>query len=240
LVLLSLQAPDTWEAPNLDEVFRHELAHVALEDAVGSHHVPRWFNEGLAIHEAGERSWARTKALWDATLSRTLLPLTDLDRGFPNDRYQVNVAYAEAADFVRFLLRDADRVRFGSLIERVRGGTPFDRALADAYGTDLRKLEYQWREENGKRFGVMPILTGGSLLWVLVGVLMGIGWWRRRKAAKAKLAQWEREEAAMDAAITAAARGEEGVEGEGMHEGMLPRGANVHVIEHEGRYYTVH
>src|SRR5262249_16603963 len=49
LVLLSMLAPHGADAVDLDEVFRHELAHVALEDAVQGKHVPVWFNEGLAI-----------------------------------------------------------------------------------------------------------------------------------------------------------------------------------------------
>jgi len=138
LVLISLRAPKTAEAPDLGEVLRHELVHVALEDATGGHHVPLWFNEGLAVYASGEAAWTRTHTLWDATLSHTVLPLSDLDKSFPNENYEVSIAYAESADFVRFLSRTEDRARFGSLVERVRKGTPFDRALADAYGTDMR------------------------------------------------------------------------------------------------------
>lgn len=162
LILLSMQAPDTWEAPDLEETLRHELTHLALDEAVAGHHVPRWFNEGLAIEESGELSFGRLKMLWDATLSHTLLPLSDLDRGFPSDRTQVGIAYAESADIVRFLMRNDDRARFGSLIERVRAGAAFDRALDDAYDTDVRKLEYEWRDEVSHRYGLVPVLTGGE------------------------------------------------------------------------------
>ncbi len=169
LVLLSLSAPQAnADATDVREVLFHELVHVALHDAVQGRHVPRWFNEGLAIQVSGESRFLRMKTLWDASLSRSLIPLSDLDASFPDGRYEVSVAYAESADFVRFLLREPDRARFVSLIERVRGGTPFDRALADAYGTDLHKLEFQWREEMSKRYTFAPVLTGGSLLWVLV------------------------------------------------------------------------
>src|SRR5579859_3383461 len=52
LALLSLQAPVTWEATDLEESLKHELAHLALHDAVGDHHVPLWFNEGFAMYES--------------------------------------------------------------------------------------------------------------------------------------------------------------------------------------------
>jgi hypothetical protein len=242
LALLALQAPDTWEAPNLVELLRHELAHLALFDAVGGRHVPRWFDEGLAIHESGELPWARRMALADASLGRRLLPFADLDRGFPTDRYEVNVAYAESADFVSFLLRDVDRARFGSLVERVRAGTAFGRALEDAYGTDLRKLEFEWREELSHRFGLVPALTGGGLVWVLIVGLLVAAWVKRRRRAKEKLARWAQEEAEMALALAAAERARAEKAPQAPAEDEMPPGPTpgIPIVEHQGRWYTVH
>jgi hypothetical protein len=254
LAILALKAPDTWEAPNLVELLRHELAHLALSDALAGHHVPRWFDEGLAIHESRELPWARRMALTDASLSRRLLPLDELDRGFPADRYEVNVAYAESADFVSFLLRDSDRARFGSLIERVRAGAAFGRALEDAYGTDLRKLEYEWQTELSHRFGLVPVLTGGGLVWTLIVGLAGAAWVKRRRQAKEKLARWAREEAEMEAALletqhqqrgegtAAAPAAQAGESTAAPTEGGMPQGParGIRIVEHEGRWYTVH
>lgn len=241
LILLALQAPETWDAPDLPELLRHELTHMALGDAVASHHVPRWFDEGLAIQESGELPWLRTKTLWDSTLGKRLLPLSELDRGFPSGGYQVNEAYAESADFVRFLMRDADRARFGSLLERVRAGVPFDRTLEDAYGADIRKLEYEWREELGRRFGVLPMLTGGGLLWVVVMGLAGAAWLKRRRRAKIKLAEWAREEAEMDATLAASRRaGETPANPRTPEDEVPPRVPSVPVVEHDGRWHTLH
>jgi Peptidase MA superfamily len=240
LVLLALRAPQTWDAPDLSELLAHELTHVALTDAVAGHHVPRWFDEGLAIHESGEVPWARTKTLWDATLGKHLLPLSYLDRGFPADSYEVNEAYAESADFVRFLMRDTDRARFGALLQRVRVGVPFDRTLEDAYGADVRKLEYEWREELGRRFGVIPMITGGGLLWVAIAGLAGAAWVKKRRRAKAKLAEWAREEAEMDAVLAASRAPSEGAAGAGADDDVPPRMPSVPVVEHDGRWHTLH
>lgn len=240
LVLLALRAPQTWDAPDLSELLAHELTHVALTDAVAGHHVPRWFDEGLAIHESGEVPWARTKTLWDATLGKHLLPLSYLDRGFPADSYEVNEAYAESADFVRFLMRDTDRARFGALLQRVRVGVPFDRTLEDAYGADVRKLEYEWREELGRRFGVIPMITGGGLLWIAIAGLAGAAWLKKRRRAKAKLAEWAREEAQMDAALAASRAPSEGAAGVGADDDVPPRMPSVPVVEHDGRWHTLH
>lgn len=240
LALLALQAPETWEAPDMTELLSHELTHLALYDAVLGRHTPRWFDEGLAIHELGELPWKRWKTLWDADMSHRLLPLADLDRGFPAGGYEVSIAYAESADFVRFLMRDADRARFGSFIERIRAGAGFDRALDDAYGTDVRKLEYEWREDVGHRVSFVPLLTGGEVIGSLMAVLAVVAFVKRRRRAKAKLAEWAREEAEMDALeARARARAARAIEAEDddMPTGSMP---GIPIVEHEGRWYTVH
>jgi hypothetical protein len=242
LALVALRAPQSSEAPDLAELLRHELGHLALHDATGGHHVPRWFDEGLAIHESGELPWARRMALADASFGKRLLPLADLDRGFPVERYEVNVAYAESADFVSFLLRDVDRARFGSLVERVRAGTAFDRALEDAYGTDARKLEYEWREGLSRRFSLVPALTGGGVLWVFIVALASAAWMRRRKRARQKLARWAHEEAEMEATLASAESERAQQATVASVEDHMPSGPTrgIPVVEHQGRWYTVH
>ena len=192
---------------------------------------PGWFNEGLAIHESGELPWARMKTLWDASFARTLIPLHDLDAGFPSDGYEVNVAYAESADFVAFLMRDADKARFGSLVQRVGAGVAFDRALEDSYGTDVRKLEFQWREEISRRFGILPMLTGGGVIWVLIAALAATAWIRRRRQAKAKLERWAFEEAQVDAPAAAARPYEPAGPEDDLPASRVPPAG---VVEHEG------
>ncbi len=234
LILVSLTEP-VGAATDLETVFHHELAHVALHDAVGGRHVPLWFNEGTAIHESGEHPVLRMKELWDATLFRQLLPLAELDRRFPERQDEVNIAYAESADVLRFLLRGKDHQRFVSLIDRVRAGTPFDRALGDAYGTDVRTLEYQWREDTAKKHTFAPMLASGSFIWVIGFGALILGYRRRKKQAQATLARWEREEA-LERAPPAHPASEE--------DAAFPDPARVLAglpkIEHDGRWHTLH
>jgi len=234
LVLVSLVDPKSFEGTDLVEVLKHELAHVALEDAVGGHHVPRWFNEGLAIHLSGELAVARLQTLSQASLSGTLLPLADIDRRFPDSPHEVNIAYAESADFVRFLLRDQDSERFRGLVDRVSRGDSFDRALTDSYGAPLRNLEFQWRDDLSHRFSVWPALVGGTAVWMIsVGALV-IAYVKRRKKAKATLARWAIEEAEEDRIALEARAAEEAL------LRSIPPPAQLPSIEYQGRYYTIH
>lgn len=199
LVLLTATSRYPGERHDLVEVFRHELAHIALHDALHRDRVPRWFNEGFSVHASGEASSARLSTLWTATLSGNLLPFSKLTRSFPQDANTASVAYAQAADLVRFLLSQGQEHRFAALIERVAAGQEFEAALSDAYSTDMYTLEKVWREDVARRYTFWPVIFGGSLIWVGALGLLIAGYARRRKRAQKKLARWAQEEAFEDA-----------------------------------------
>jgi hypothetical protein len=180
---------------DLLEVFRHELAHLALEEAVQGNQVPLWFNEGLAIHLSRERSMARTQTLWTAVISGNLIPLNEIERHFPDDVVGVPLAYAQSADVVRYLLRQEDQERFRSLINRLRRGQPFEAAMSDAYGLDSYSLERVWVADAESRYTVWPVLMSGTLVWGGAIVLAGLAWRRKRQRQEATLRRWAREEA---------------------------------------------
>jgi hypothetical protein len=195
LILLTEQPEHGAEQFDLLTTFRHELAHVALHDALDSHDVPLWFNEGLAVHLSRENAFARTQALWTAAVSSNLLPLSELERRFPRDLVGVPLAYAQSADVVRYLLRTQDQERFRLLIKRVGRGQPFERALYDSYGMELYNLESAWRADVASRFSLWPVLFSGTVLWTFGVVLVTLAWRRKRTRQSQVLERWAREEA---------------------------------------------
>ncbi len=86
----------------------HEMSHVFILTAT-NHRVPRWFTEGLAVHEEGERSpeWSDrvTPEVLIAIREKKLLPLAQLDRGFVYPEYpsQVIVSYFQGGSICDFV-----------------------------------------------------------------------------------------------------------------------------------------
>ena len=86
----------------------HEMSHVFILTAT-NHRVPRWFTEGLAVHEEGERSpeWKDrvTPEVLLAIRDRKLLPVATLNRGFVSPEYpsQVIVSYFQAGSICDFV-----------------------------------------------------------------------------------------------------------------------------------------
>lgn len=79
----------------------HEMSHVYILTAT-NHRVPRWFTEGLAVHEETQANpeWGDpiTPDILVALRDKKLLPVAELDRGFVRPEYdaQVVVSYYQA------------------------------------------------------------------------------------------------------------------------------------------------
>jgi len=86
----------------------HEMSHVFVLTAT-NHRVPRWFTEGLAVHEEGEHSpeWRNrlTPEVLAAIRDKKFLPVVKLDRGFVYPEYpsQVVVSYFQAGSICDFV-----------------------------------------------------------------------------------------------------------------------------------------
>lgn len=148
----------------------HEMSHVFILTAT-NHRVPRWFTEGLAVHEEGDRSpeWKNRAApeVLLAIRDKKLLPIAALDRGFVYPRYpsQVIVSYFQAGTICDFIQQkwSSDKLldmvhSFAQLkttpevIQQVLGLTPdqFDKQylawIEAQYGAEAAHFD-QWRDK---------------------------------------------------------------------------------------------
>jgi tetratricopeptide (TPR) repeat protein len=86
----------------------HEMSHVYILTAT-NHRVPRWFTEGMAVHEETEASpeWGDpiTPEVLVAIRDKKLLPIAELDRGFIRPEYpsQVPVSYFQAGQICDYI-----------------------------------------------------------------------------------------------------------------------------------------
>lgn len=196
LVLLTLTDPDTFLRPDLHTVLAHELSHVALHRAVKGASVPRWFSEGVAVQQSEESSFGRFRTLWEGTVRGNVLAFERLARGFPARRDEVDIAYAQSADFVGHMMAGKEeRGQFRALLDALRQGSEFSAAVESAYHVPLSYMEREWRASLSQRFGRWPMLVMGlTSLWALGALLVIIGYIRARARHRATLERWEAEE----------------------------------------------
>src|SRR5690606_26954556 len=95
LGLVVIDARASGRGGDVRAVLRHELAHVALGRLIRGH-VPRWFTEGFAQLYAGEWTLSRSATLARAVSSDALIPVADLETGWPGTPTDVDLAYAQS------------------------------------------------------------------------------------------------------------------------------------------------
>ena len=191
---------------DLDKTLDHELAHLALGAAVP--HAPRWLHEGFAWQHASDLDMARLETLAGMAWFGKVIPLADLELGFPAEELPASRAYAESYDFVGYLANrgrwpdagdDGDRWAFRTFLRELSAGKPIDDAARAAYGVSLDELFDEWKADLSRRYLLVPASLFATGLWVLAAILLTLAWWRRKRRARAKLASWAAAEAAADA-----------------------------------------
>lgn len=184
---------------------RHELAHVAL-GAIGRDW-PRWFQEGFAVHLTGEQRYSFTQyaTLFRAVHQDRIFHFDDLATGWPEHPLDVEIAYAQSASFVSWLIDTKGPAALGALLDEESRGASFDQAFSRAFKSSVWAEETAWRRLLPVRYSWWPILTGGTTVWGLAAVLTVVAWARRRRQTALRRAEQLAEEAAQDAALRIAA-----------------------------------
>ena len=178
----------------LDETFRHELSHVLLLGGLPRRVFPRWFSEGVAILQAGEPLMQRLDPALAAAASGRLIPIEALRTGFPPEGPALQLAYAEGAFLVRWMLRQRDWGTLRELIRDTRAFGDFDATLARLYGGSAEGLFNAWRLELERDASWWRVLATDWMIWAGVTVLflvaVTVKWVRTRR----RLRSWREEE----------------------------------------------
>ena len=183
-------------------VLRHELAHLALHEALGDL-PPRWFDEGYASYAASE--WGREEILATnyALLFRRLPSLRALDARLTGGAGEARDAYALAYRAVAELAAlDPDR-GLTMLVRHWRESGRLDSAVRRAYGITLDGFEQRWQQRTRLRYGMLALvgdLTVATLfsLAVMVPLVMA-----RRRRDRSRMQRLRRVDALLDARATA-------------------------------------
>ena len=171
---------------SLDQVLRHELAHVGLQRFMGPARIPRWFSEGYATWAAGQFDPEAGWFLRLAFLTGRAPPLDSLIIDWPAASIDARVAYLLSASAVAWLHEHGgDRV-FAIFLDRWQETRNFEASLYDVYGLNLGQLERDWSKTVRRRYGWLLFLAQSAVIWAIVSII-AIGFFiirRRRNRAR--------------------------------------------------------
>jgi MYXO-CTERM domain-containing protein len=205
IVLFPARSP-RYPHDTLEDVLRHEVAHVLISRAAGGRPVPRWFHEGLAV--AVERPWGledRSRLAWEL-VAGPRLTLREIDALFAGAQGAQSRAYSLSAAVVRDLIREHGSAAPADILRLLTTGEGFDDAVARVTGRPIGAVEDAFWDRQQLWTVWMPMVTSDSVLWLAVIGLAALAVWRRRRHAAKIRRQWEDEERAVDEERAAAER----------------------------------
>ena len=136
-----------------DSTMWHELSHVFVL-GMTKHRVPRWYTEGLAVHEettaSGAADWGDRldPHVIEAIKQKKLLPVTELDRGFIHPTYpqQVVVSYYQAGKICDYISSKWGEPKLVELIHAFAGNAPTPEVIQKQLGVSAEEFDKQFME----------------------------------------------------------------------------------------------
>jgi hypothetical protein len=193
VVLFPARTP-SYPNSSLEDVLRHEVAHVMIGRASAERPIPRWFNEGLAMSvERGWRLQDEGQLIYQLAVgSRT--DLDGLDRMFSGEQPEVTRAYALSGALVHDVLQRHGAGVAAGILSRMNEGASFDHAFTETVGMSPADAEADFWRRQYTLGAWLPTLTSTTTLWFVVTVLAILAIIRRVMKNRAIEKQWEEEE----------------------------------------------
>ena len=172
----------------------HELSHILLYKAVNQNHVPRWFNEGLAVYYSGEKAFASSSLISKALITKSIIDLKDIDKvlSFLNNKAQL--AYQESYLAILYLFEQFGKDQVKQIIFLMGEGKSLDQAFKETIGMDVFDFEYEWFQHIQKKYRWHFLIDFDSYLWVLILLLFLIGFVLIRRRNKRTIQKWENDD----------------------------------------------
>jgi hypothetical protein len=193
IVLLPARTP-SYPDSSLEELLRHEVAHVLVARAAGGRPLPRWFHEGVAMIAGTSWGLDDRSRLTVTMIGGQAVSLADVERQFTADRGSTFEAYAVAGSFVNELLSREGDDAVARVLAGVGRGLSFEDAFRDATGATLADAERSFWRRQSFWYRWVPILTSSVTLYMLITLLAIWAMGKRRARDSALRRMWEEEE----------------------------------------------
>jgi hypothetical protein len=194
LVVLFPTRSLSYPSDTLEDVFRHEVAHVLIWRASAGRPVPRWFNEGLAMAAERDRQFRDQTELLYQLVTSSPINLEDLNRLFSGGQNDQTRAYALAGALVHDVLQRYGSAAGSEILLRVSGGARFEAAFEDVTGLTPENMESEFWHRQRRWSTWVPIIGSSTTLWLAVTALALLAIYRRQRRNREIEERWAKEE----------------------------------------------
>ena len=163
------------------QILHHEYIHAFIE-----HHfkdAPLWFHEGMAIHFSKQFDTNMVYALGLDYLASNIIPISSMERDYPENSRSLTSFYAKSAMAVEYLYQK-DNLAFSRMFTV---SPHFNIAFNGSFGFSKEKFYYDFEKEFKKKIIINVVYVVGTLLGLVFPVILIWGWLRRLIKKRKKL-----------------------------------------------------
>jgi hypothetical protein len=193
-IILKAPGADGWPH-SYEQVLVHEYAHIYLHLRSGrSPQVPRWLDEGFAMHAAFEWGMESHLRLVRAAWSGHLLDLRTLEDVNQFRGEKAALAYTQAFAAYQFLEEQYGREGTVAILTALGEGYSFQQAFLRATGGPFPEFQAAFAYHLKEQSNVMSLFADSALWWSLLALVIVAGWWIKRKRARDIERRWRLED----------------------------------------------
>jgi hypothetical protein len=173
---------------SLGELVAHETAHIFLSRRVGRYEVPRWMNEGLAMYFSAEWGWQDNLSLSLAAVLGQLISLPEIENLNRYSGRKAQLAYSQSYVAFTYFLDRYGQSGLRIFLDAIASGKDVQYAFVAATGADEKAFEAEFAEYVHHRYNFLTLMLDSNLLWVLLALILVVGFilarFRRKKKFK--------------------------------------------------------
>jgi len=179
---------------DINAIAIHELVHIMVDRAAKGDPIPRWLNEGLAVYYSGEKGYASSTLISKSLITRSLIPLSDIDDVLSFHLDKAQLAYQQSYLAVVYLFNNYGGEAVRNIILKVSEGIDLNEAFIEVIDRDLWEFEQEWLQYIEKQYRWHFLVEVDNYLWVLILGIFVLGFVVIRRRNKRIIKRWQKED----------------------------------------------
>jgi len=178
----------------LSELVTHELAHVFLGNLTKGVAIPRWLDEGFAMHQSQEWQIGQDIAVARALLTGSILRLSQIESVNAFRESKAQLAYTESFLAVSYLAAEYGEDAIRELVDHLASGTNIDLAFLKTIGSNYLTFQLEFDKYIKSKYNWISFFGDTYFLWVGLAFLIIFFYLAKKRRTKKILREWELEE----------------------------------------------
>jgi hypothetical protein len=178
----------------LSQLVTHELAHIFLGNLAKGVALPRWLDEGFAMHQSQEWQFGQDVAVARAVLTGSLLRLSEIESVNAFREAKADLAYTESFLAVSYLTNEYGEGTIRELVDYLASHTSMDLAFLKTIGSNYFTFQLEFDNYIKSKYNWISFFGDTFLLWVGLAFLIILFYIAKKRRSKKILKEWELEE----------------------------------------------